>query len=128
MDDDEEAYFNAADDVEEDEGLPTVVKQPLVNGASPVRPLVSYHDDDDGEDGPDILASSPDHEKELMKRKSGRLRRLPPGLRVASMARMILMTIISRRKWQNMKSEKGFAARILHRRLHRSKRLQKQML
>lgn len=63
MDGDEEAYFDADDEVDEDEGLPTAVKHPLVNGASPVRPLVSYPDDDDAEDTVDILASSPDHDK-----------------------------------------------------------------
>ena len=59
MDGDEEAYFNADDDVEDDEGLPTTVKHVMVNGASPVRPLVNYPDEDE-EDGMDILASSPD--------------------------------------------------------------------
>ena len=63
MDGDEEAYYDADDDAEEDGGLPTAVKHHMVNGASPVRPLVSYPDDDDGEDNVDILASSPDHEK-----------------------------------------------------------------
>ena len=65
MDGDEEAYFNAEDDIEDDEGLPTAVKHRLVNGASPVRPLVSYPDDEDeDEEGMDILASSPDPLKE----------------------------------------------------------------
>jgi len=50
--------------VDDDEGLPTAVKQSMVNGASPVRPLVSYPDDDDAEDSPDILASSPDPQKD----------------------------------------------------------------
>jgi len=53
-DSDEEAYFNGSDD--EDDGLPNGVK---ANGASPVRPLVNYPDDDDGdEDEMDILATS----------------------------------------------------------------------
>jgi protein phosphatase-4 regulatory subunit 3 len=64
MDGDQEAYFEGDDDIEEDEGLPTAVKQSLVNGASPVRPLVSYPDDDDADDNIDILASSPDHDKD----------------------------------------------------------------
>lgn len=64
MDNDEEAYFNNDEDLEDDEGLPTAVKQTVVNGASPVRPLVNYPDDDDAEDGMDILASSPDSLKE----------------------------------------------------------------
>jgi protein phosphatase-4 regulatory subunit 3 len=64
MDGDEEAYFNADDDLEDDEGLPTAPKHAMVNGASPVRPLVSYPDDDDADDGMDILASSPDPLKE----------------------------------------------------------------
>lgn len=59
MDNDEEAYFNAEDDLDDDEALPTSVKQLPINGASPVRPLVNYPLDDD-EDGMDILASSPD--------------------------------------------------------------------
>jgi protein phosphatase-4 regulatory subunit 3 len=64
MDGDEEAYFEGDDDVDDDEGLPTSVKQSMVNGASPVRPLVSYPDDDDAEDTVDILASSPDPQKD----------------------------------------------------------------
>ena len=61
MDHDEEAYFGDEDDVEDDGSLPTAVKQTMVNGASPVRPpLVNYPDDDDADDGMDILASSPD--------------------------------------------------------------------
>ena len=64
MDNDEEAYFNTDDDIEDDEGLPTAVKQAMVNGASPVRPLVSYPDDDEVDEGMDILASSPDPLKE----------------------------------------------------------------
>ena len=64
MDGDEEAYFNADEDIEDDEGLPTAVKQAMVNGASPVRPLVNYPDDDDDDEAMDILASSPDPLKE----------------------------------------------------------------
>lgn len=67
MDNDEEAYFNTEDDIEDDEGLPTAVKQAMVNGASPLKPLVSYPDDDDEMDERmDILASSPDppHKKQ----------------------------------------------------------------
>ncbi len=66
MDGEEQAYFENDDDIEDEEGgLPTIRKHGgLVNGASPVRPLVDYPDDED-EDGPegermDILASSPD--------------------------------------------------------------------
>ncbi|KAJ4363671.1 Platinum sensitivity protein [Neocucurbitaria cava] len=54
MDPDEEAYFNTSDD--EDEGVPSVGK-PITNGASPVRPLVNYPDDDADEDDMDILAA-----------------------------------------------------------------------
>jgi protein phosphatase-4 regulatory subunit 3 len=51
----EEAYFNGSDD--EDDGLPSAAKP--VNGASPVRPLVNYPDDDDAiDDDMDILATS----------------------------------------------------------------------
>ena len=60
MDNDEEAYFNADDDADDDDGLPTrAVKPAVVNGASPVRPsLVNYPDDDEEE--PHLPASSPD--------------------------------------------------------------------
>ncbi|KAF2015290.1 DUF625-domain-containing protein [Aaosphaeria arxii CBS 175.79] len=54
-DPDEEAYFNASDD--EDDDLPVNAK-PVLNGASPVRPLVNYPDDEGEEDDMDILASS----------------------------------------------------------------------
>lgn len=63
MDNDEEAYFNAEDDLDDDEALPTTVKQSPINGASPVRPLVNYPIEDD-DDGMDILASSPDPMRE----------------------------------------------------------------
>ncbi|PSN74135.1 DUF625-domain-containing protein [Corynespora cassiicola Philippines] len=52
---DEEAYFNNSDD--EEDGLPSTAK-PVLNGASPVRPLVNYPDDDGEDDGMDILASN----------------------------------------------------------------------
>ncbi|KAF2106930.1 component of IIS longevity pathway SMK-1-domain-containing protein [Lophiotrema nucula] len=51
---DEEAYFNGSDD--DDDGLPSSVK-PSMNGASPVRPLVNYPDDE-GDDDMDMLATS----------------------------------------------------------------------
>jgi len=51
----EEAYFNNSDD--EDDGLPGTTK-PVLNGASPVRPLVNYPDDEGDEDEMDILATS----------------------------------------------------------------------
>ncbi|KAF2201789.1 DUF625-domain-containing protein [Delitschia confertaspora ATCC 74209] len=50
----EEAYFNGSDD--EDDGLPGAVK-PVTNGASPIKPLVDYPDDD-AEDDMDILTTS----------------------------------------------------------------------
>lgn len=63
---DEEAYFNADDDMDgeddDESGLPTTAKVNLPNGASPLRPLVSYPDDE--EDTMDILASSPDQFKD----------------------------------------------------------------
>jgi protein phosphatase-4 regulatory subunit 3 len=69
---DEEAYFNGDDDMdgEDDEegGLPTVAKVNLPNGASPMRPLVSYPDDED--DTMDILASSPDQFKDKKRSSS----------------------------------------------------------
>ncbi|ORY10744.1 component of IIS longevity pathway SMK-1-domain-containing protein [Clohesyomyces aquaticus] len=54
VDAEEEAYFNGSDD--EDDALPGAAK-PVLNGASPVRPLVNYPDDE-GDDDMDILASS----------------------------------------------------------------------
>lgn len=53
VDADEEAYFNTSDD-EDDTGLPS---KPGINGASPVRPLVNYPDDDADDDDMDILAA-----------------------------------------------------------------------
>jgi protein phosphatase-4 regulatory subunit 3 len=53
LDPDEEAYFNGSDD--EDEAMPNGLKP---NGASPVRPLVNYPDDDNDDDDMDILATS----------------------------------------------------------------------
>ncbi|OCK77106.1 DUF625-domain-containing protein [Lepidopterella palustris CBS 459.81] len=53
----EEAYFNGSDNEEDDENLPNAVK-PVMNGASPVRPLVNYPDDEGDEDAMDILSSS----------------------------------------------------------------------
>ncbi|KAH7346947.1 component of IIS longevity pathway SMK-1-domain-containing protein [Pyrenochaeta sp. MPI-SDFR-AT-0127] len=53
VDADEEAYFNTSDD--EDDHLPSAGKL-ITNGASPVRPLVNYPDDDADEDDMDILA------------------------------------------------------------------------
>ncbi|KAF2150674.1 DUF625-domain-containing protein, partial [Myriangium duriaei CBS 260.36] len=60
---DEEAYFNGSDgeDEEDDEdgALPTAAtSKPLTNGASPVRPLVAYPDDED-DDEMDVLSASP---------------------------------------------------------------------
>ncbi|KAF2751256.1 DUF625-domain-containing protein [Sporormia fimetaria CBS 119925] len=49
---DEEAYFNTSDD--EEEGLPNAS---IMNGVSPVRPLVNYPDDDGDDDMEDILAT-----------------------------------------------------------------------
>lgn len=63
---DEEAYFNGDDDMDgeddDENGLPTTAKVNLPNGASPLRPLVSYPDDE--EDTMELLASSPDALKE----------------------------------------------------------------
>ncbi|KAF2852724.1 DUF625-domain-containing protein [Plenodomus tracheiphilus IPT5] len=54
VDADEEAYFNTSDD--EDEHIGGTGK-PILNGASPVRPLVNYPDDDADDDDMDILAA-----------------------------------------------------------------------
>ncbi|KAK5174651.1 Platinum sensitivity protein [Saxophila tyrrhenica] len=59
LDSDEEAYFSTDDD-EDEGGLPASVQPSLSNGASPLRPLVNYPDDDEADDPMDILASSPD--------------------------------------------------------------------
>ncbi|KAK5118305.1 hypothetical protein LTR62_002818 [Meristemomyces frigidus] len=74
MDGDEEAYFNTEEDTEEDElGLPMASRVGLPNGASPMRPLVDYPDDEDEEaaalDSMDLLASSPDRENHVKERK-----------------------------------------------------------
>ena len=54
VDADEEAYFNTSDDEDEIAGT----AKPAINGASPVRPLVNYpDDDDDDEDDMDILGA-----------------------------------------------------------------------
>ncbi|KAF2125983.1 DUF625-domain-containing protein [Dothidotthia symphoricarpi CBS 119687] len=50
---DEDAYFNTSDD--EDDGSGSTGK-PAMNGASPVKPLVNYPDDDADDDDMDILA------------------------------------------------------------------------
>nr|POE52334.1 uncharacterized protein CFP56_70253 [Quercus suber] len=64
LDHDEEAYFNTDDDIDDDEedgGLPTKSRYaPMPNGASPVKPLVDYPDEDEDDDndvGEDLLAS-----------------------------------------------------------------------
>ncbi|KAF1935343.1 DUF625-domain-containing protein [Clathrospora elynae] len=54
LDADEEAWFNTSDD--EDEHMPGTGK-PVMNGASPVQPLVNYPDDDADDDDMDILAA-----------------------------------------------------------------------
>lgn len=54
IDADEEAYFNTSDD--EDDNMPGSGKL-VMNGASPVRPLVNYPDDDADEEDMDILTT-----------------------------------------------------------------------
>jgi protein phosphatase-4 regulatory subunit 3 len=56
VDADEEAYFNAGSDEEDEAALGS--SKPGMNGASPVRPLVNYPDDDADEDDMDVLATS----------------------------------------------------------------------
>lgn len=51
---DEEAYFNTSDDEDEQAGG---TGKPFLNGASPVRPLVNYPDDDADDDDMDILGA-----------------------------------------------------------------------
>ena len=65
QDAEEEAYFNSSDNEEEDEQFSSTLK-PITNGASPMKPLVDYPDDDD--DGMDILAQdmSPDQPRETI--------------------------------------------------------------
>lgn len=53
VDPDEEAYFNTSDDEDEIVGN----GKPIMNGASPVRPLVNYPDDDVDDEDIDILSS-----------------------------------------------------------------------
>jgi len=56
----EEAYFNTSDGEDDEEAsLPTAATaKNMVNGNSPVRPLVAYPDDE--EDAMDLLAASPE--------------------------------------------------------------------
>lgn len=72
---DEEAYFNGDDDMDgeddDESSLPTTAKVNLPNGASPLRPLVSYPDDE--EDTMDLLASSPDPLKDKKNTSSSEL-------------------------------------------------------
>lgn len=64
----EEAYFNGSDNEEDEENLPTAaVAKPVANGASPLRPLVSYPDDED-DDTMDILAEPDSTSLEQAKR------------------------------------------------------------
>lgn len=63
----EEAYFNAEDD-DEDEQMGAGAVKPIANGASPVRPLVSYPDDeDDGLGGLDSENKPPDGDQQVSK-------------------------------------------------------------
>jgi protein phosphatase-4 regulatory subunit 3 len=65
-DNEEEAYFNGAGDEEEEDEFSAIAKS-KPNGASPIKPLVDYPDDDD--DGTmDILAqdTSSDHPRETI--------------------------------------------------------------
>jgi protein phosphatase-4 regulatory subunit 3 len=61
----EEAYFNGPDD-EDDDHFSSVLK-PITNGASPLKPLVDYPEEDD-DDQMDILAqdTSPDQPRETI--------------------------------------------------------------
>jgi len=60
----EEAYFNGSDNEDEDQF--TTGPKPVPNGASPLKPLVDYPEDDD--DNMDILAqdTSPDQPRETI--------------------------------------------------------------
>lgn len=53
----EEAYFNGSDNDDDDEESFSSVLKPISNGASPLKPLVDYPDDED--DNMDILAQDP---------------------------------------------------------------------
>ncbi|KAF2836744.1 DUF625-domain-containing protein [Patellaria atrata CBS 101060] len=59
---DEESYFNGSDDEDDEAGIEVGGASPLkpvANGASPVRPLVSYTDDDEEEvEGMDVLSTT----------------------------------------------------------------------
>jgi protein phosphatase-4 regulatory subunit 3 len=55
-DQEEDSYFNGSDPDDDEDELARAVK-PITNGASPVRPLVNYPDDD-ADDDMDILTSS----------------------------------------------------------------------
>ncbi|KAF2763504.1 DUF625-domain-containing protein [Pseudovirgaria hyperparasitica] len=59
QDQEEESYFNSSDGDEDEDPLAHHPSKP-VNGASPVRPLVSYREeDDDDDDDMDMLAIDP---------------------------------------------------------------------
>jgi len=82
----EEAYFNGSDD--EDEQFPPLVKPPVANGASPLKPLVDYPDDDD--DGTmDILAqdTSPDQPRQTIESTSAPPEQTPVPERLAEKRR-----------------------------------------
>lgn len=51
---DEDAYFNTSDD---EDDIAANAGKPAMNGASPVKPLVNYPDDDADDDDMDILAT-----------------------------------------------------------------------
>jgi len=57
VDAEEEAYYNGSDHEEDDENFQTILK-PVTNGASPMKPLVDYPDDED--ETMDLLAQDPD--------------------------------------------------------------------
>ncbi|KAF2434588.1 DUF625-domain-containing protein [Tothia fuscella] len=83
----EEAYFNTSDGEDDDHFGPA---KPVTNGASPIKPLVDYPEDDDDDDTMDILAqdTSPDQPRETIESPTPvKDQPLPPAERLSEKRR-----------------------------------------
>jgi protein phosphatase 4 regulatory subunit 3 len=90
MDPEEEAYFNTEDN-EEEELSPSPAK-PVPNGASPLKPLVDYPDDDDEEidlPGEEPVILNGDHETDDTVQQKTRDETPPPPERNAEKRRRV---------------------------------------
>jgi protein phosphatase 4 regulatory subunit 3 len=91
MDAEEEAYFNAEDNDDEDALSPSPAK-PVANGASPLKPLVDYPDDDDEEidlPGEEPIILNGDHEADDTVQQKTRDETPPPPERNAEKRRRV---------------------------------------